>query len=145
MLFEISYVTANIADAQEGTGPGGQMGVNLSASGNGLDNRLYAQEDWKTSISNQYATGYLGGRPPFKADKTQFRLETGRHAQGSCFLLADGHVKWLRGNTVSSGLNANSEMCSQDNQSGAAGCDGEFHAAGTGSYYGDVRATFSTN
>ena len=39
-----------------------------SASANGLDNRLYAQEKWYTSIDNKYATGYLGGRLPPDVD-----------------------------------------------------------------------------
>jgi len=46
------------------------------------------------------ATGYMGGNtgtnPPFDQ-------AAGRHTDGSNFLAADGHVKWLKGAQVSSG------------------------------------------
>ncbi|HZT43436.1 MAG TPA: DUF1559 domain-containing protein [Chthonomonadaceae bacterium] len=148
LLFEVSNVSANVADDREGAdSQGWQLGRNFSAAGNGLDNRLYAQVTFFTSIENQYATGYLGGRKPFDPSATQFADPQGRHADGSNFLLGDGHAQWLRGAAVSSGLNAVNEFCSQDNQPAVSGCTGDawtFYAAGTGSSAGGFRATFST-
>ena len=55
-------------------------------------------------------TGYMGRR---LNNTVNFRAPTGRHSDGSSFLLSDGHVKWLRGNQVSTGI---------DTPSGPAGC-----------------------
>lgn len=130
MLFEVTGVLANVADAREGAGPGGAPGRNFSASANGLDHRLYAQRDWRTRIQNQYATGYLGGRVPPDPASTQYEAPEGRHSAGSSFVLCDGHAHWFRGAAVSSGLNALAPTCLQDNRGGAAGCGGPFRAAG---------------
>lgn len=144
LLFEVGGVTANLFLPREGA-DNGLSGVNFSAAGNGLDNRLYAQKDWTTSIANQYATGYLGGRPPFDPTATQFTDPVGRHNEGSNFLLGDGHAKWMRGAAVSSGLNALLETCTQDNAAGAPNCGSKFYAAGTASPTDPFQATFSTN
>jgi prepilin-type processing-associated H-X9-DG protein len=131
MLFEVSGVTANVTDTREGAGSKETLGTDFSAAGNGLDNRLYAQEDWSTSIENQYATGYLGGRPPFDPSATQFASPRARHGSGSNFLLADGHVRFLDGRRVSSGRTATGDNCGQDNTPPSPGCDAMFRAAGT--------------
>ena len=143
MLFEVSNVLANIADDFEGAAPGGTTGINFSAASNGLDNRLYARKDWTTGIENKYATGYLGGRLPFNPQSTQFPSPEGRHAGGSNFLMGDGHTHWLRGASVSSGLNALSANCNQDNTSAQIGCGGAFRAAGTASAANGISVTFS--
>ena len=55
------------------------------------------------------ATGYLGQSGPRTANfpttsaSNDFLTPTGRHSDGSNFLLCDGHVKWLRGAQVSTG------------------------------------------
>jgi prepilin-type N-terminal cleavage/methylation domain-containing protein/prepilin-type processing-associated H-X9-DG protein len=141
LLFEVSNVWANVREPREGANIPADQGKHFSSSANGLDNRLYAQKDWSTSHENQYATGYLGGRLPPDPQKTQFRSREGRHNGGSNFLLADGHVKWLRGARVSSGRNASAVWCGQDGRPAPSGCDGQFRAAGTGS--SDFSATFS--
>lgn len=135
VLFEVSGVTANVTDPSEGTAPGGRPGRYFSASGNGLDNRLYAHLDESTGTDNHYATGYLGGRPT--SPSGQFQPALGRHSGGSSYLLADGHAKWMRGDTVSSGLVAASSTDIQGaTQNG-------FSAAGTGSASPGILATFS--
>ncbi len=140
-LFAVSGVQANVSDPREGSETGGVPGRNYSASGNGLDNRLYAQRDWSTRTENQYATGYLGSRIPPDVTKTQFVNSSGRHTNGSNFLLCDGHARWLSGSNVSSGVNASLPNCFQDNQPALAGCDGSFHASGTESAFPAI--TFS--
>ncbi len=56
------------------------------------------------------ATGYMGQggaarTPTFAATPpgSYYLASTGRHSDGSNFLLCDGHVKWLRGSQVSTG------------------------------------------
>ncbi len=149
LFFEVSGVTANAAAEREGAEPAGIEGSNFSASGNGLDHRLYAQ-DIQTSEQNQYATGLLGGRPPNRSDPaaswTQFAQTVGRHSDGSSFLMADGHAAWLRGGAVSSGVNAMREDCHQDNSPALLGCGlptGTLSASGTGSGVAGNLATFS--
>jgi prepilin-type processing-associated H-X9-DG protein/prepilin-type N-terminal cleavage/methylation domain-containing protein len=149
MLFEVANIFVKILSPWEGADIGGSTGndggyepyqapaidgsvVHFSASGNGLDNRLYAQPDWSTSPENQYATGYLGGRTPFDPKVTQFPTPEGRHQGGSNFLFCDGHVVWLRGSRVSSGLSSPAEHCNQDNEPPLPGCNSVFRAAGTG-------------
>ena len=134
LLFEVSGVTANAADPAEGAELGGQPGRYFSASGNGLDNRLYAHRDESTGTDNRYSTGVLGGR---SAGPTgQFQPAQGRHSGGASYLLADGHAKWLRGTEVSSGLAAAFPADPQ----GAS--QGGFSAAGTETA-DPVAATFS--
>ena len=154
-LFEVSGITANVTDPREGAGdpadatwmgtttypgegaePGEMMGQYFSASSNGLDNRLYANnKDTTTLIANVYATGYLGNRTPPDPAKTQFQPQFGRHSSGSNFLLADGHTRWLHGTHVSAGLNADTVDAPQGMT------DASFSAAGTGSPH--FAATFS--
>lgn len=144
VLFEVSGVTANVMEPVEGATPGGWEGYYFSASGNGLDNRLYAYKTATTGPDNQYATGLLGGRPP--QPPSQFHNKLGRHSGGSNFLLADGHVHWLLGSNVSSGLNAPAPDCNQDDIPPVAGCAipaGELHAAGSLSTQAPFEATFS--
>jgi prepilin-type N-terminal cleavage/methylation domain-containing protein/prepilin-type processing-associated H-X9-DG protein len=141
LLFEISGTSANVRDPREGMGAVGDPGTDLSPSGNGLDNRLYGRQDFSTGIEHQYATGLLGGRPPYDPAATQFMRRTGRHFDGSNFLFADGHVLWLSGSRVSSGRNALAPDCHQDDDPPIPGCADIFRAAGTA----DTRfpATFS--
>jgi prepilin-type N-terminal cleavage/methylation domain-containing protein/prepilin-type processing-associated H-X9-DG protein len=57
----------------------------------------------------KYATGYMGNRGDFEdtnngqAATGYFLSPNGIHTGGSNFCLADGHVKWMQGNKVSSG------------------------------------------
>ena len=52
-----------------------------------------------------YSTGYFGGITPATPNDFDNKT-TGRHTDGSNFLFADGHVKWLRGSQVSPGPSA---------------------------------------
>lgn len=73
----------------------GGAGTGYSESGNGN----YITGDGSASKA-LIDTGYLGGRT---SNAAAFKNAQGRHTDGSNFLLADGHVKWLRGSQVSSG------------------------------------------
>jgi prepilin-type N-terminal cleavage/methylation domain-containing protein/prepilin-type processing-associated H-X9-DG protein len=75
-----------------------------------------------------YATGFLGGRSGMTAlsnplasqstvaglGLTCFQYATGRHFDAANFLMADGHVKWLKGEQVSGGIAASSSAAPQD-------------------------------
>jgi prepilin-type N-terminal cleavage/methylation domain-containing protein/prepilin-type processing-associated H-X9-DG protein len=135
LLFEVSGVTTNVTDPAEGWDGGGDNGEYLSASGNGLDHRLYAHWDSTTGNDNLYATGILGGRPT--VPNGQFQPAFGRHSQGSNYLLTDGHARWLAGSDVSSGLNA----ATPDDPQGASWSG--YAAAGTGADSPPFSATFS--
>ncbi len=67
---------------------------------------LYNPQD-QGGKGGDFATGYLGRRGVGGfyggTDAVYTKTSpTGRHSDGSNFLLADGHVKWLRGDAVSS-------------------------------------------
>ena len=84
-----------------------------------------------------FATGYLGSRGQFSGEYT---TPTGRHSDGANYLLADGHVKWLRGSQISSGYTALNETDPQ----GPPGSSGGYpKAAGTGDSTGGFAATMS--
>ena len=84
--------------------------------------------------SGQWDTGYLLGTQA-KPWNNHIKSTTGRHTDGSNFLLADGHVKWLRTSAVSTGYNAQAADCntrsSSSTPSGDAACSQNWHAAGT--------------
>ncbi len=80
-------------------------------------------------------TGYMG--IPAVTGAAASNHATGRHTDGSNFLLADGHVKWLKGPAVSPGKNAATASDAQNNTNGTA--------AGTGASNPSFSATFSIN
>ncbi len=121
-----------------------------SAEGNGVDRWPFANKNYGGEVSPRgYATGLMGSRPAggnaFNGDFNGFNgtgfstpaPTTGRHSDGSNFLLADGHVKWLRGTSVSSGYDAANATDPQ----GASGKGSAAPAAGTGA--SGVTVTFS--
>jgi prepilin-type N-terminal cleavage/methylation domain-containing protein/prepilin-type processing-associated H-X9-DG protein len=78
-----------------------------------------------------FATGYMGqraggiGGATMGASAANFPSAVGRHLDGSNFLFADGHVKWLLGSSVSTGGTYSlSATCPQhnDGDSNADGC-----------------------
>ncbi len=88
----------------------------------------------------KYATGPMGGTTPVNLTQN-FTGQTGRHTDGSNFLAADGHVKWLRGAAVSPGHTALNTTDGQISGPGGTGNNG-FIAAGT-SNLGNFTLTFS--
>jgi prepilin-type processing-associated H-X9-DG protein len=88
-----------------------------SPAGNGVSGFLFAGS---STIGGLYATGQMGNRIggvvtpaqinagcgtacPADAGRFASRVINGRHLEGSNFLFVDGHAKWLKGNTVSTG------------------------------------------
>jgi len=86
LLDEIAYCGANVTLPTS-------MGQDWTESTDGNDTK----DDFLNWALQ--TTGPLGGLPYNSAITTQ----TGRHTDGSNFLMADGHAKWLRGSAVSPG------------------------------------------
>ncbi len=108
MLFECAATTGNLDDIYAQSGYG-------SAASYGLPGTFR----WQVGGGGGwYATGFMGGRsgnvapdPNAKlslafGEPAYFQYPTGRHLEGSNFLMADGHVKWLKGDAVSTGISA---------------------------------------
>jgi prepilin-type N-terminal cleavage/methylation domain-containing protein/prepilin-type processing-associated H-X9-DG protein len=89
----------------------------------------------------KYDTGYFNGET---ADLGSFYKPYGRHNQGSNFVMADGHAKWMRPTNVSPGTNAVSETGLQQDHTAT---NVSTQAAGTSGYFSDGKtspsATFS--
>ena len=99
--------------------------------------------------SMRYATGILRSDPASavvvgKSYGNATAL-TGRHNDGSNFVLADGHAKWLKPSSVSAGLtnNISSKDCTAGQGLLPAGKAGPGYAAGTGCSDTAIAATFS--
>lgn len=72
-------------------------------------------------------TGYMGNRGATFGGVAEWPSPLGVHTEASNFLFCDGHVKWLRGENVSSGDPALNSTDPQDDATGA----GTYHAEGT--------------
>ena len=120
-LFEVAATGSNIDDSLTNPSYGSTASSGLPSDiAGGL--KGYLEMDFKINGSGQgglYATGFMGGRGgsvsanPSEAaalvgnsESAFFQYPTGRHLDGSNFLCADGHVKWLKGDAVSNGITA---------------------------------------
>jgi prepilin-type N-terminal cleavage/methylation domain-containing protein/prepilin-type processing-associated H-X9-DG protein len=124
LLCEIQGDVAPITDANEANGPllGGSGNPNAKSS---VVNGNYGVYDY-----GSYVTGPIGDQPSWTTASAYAIAPV--HTQGSNYLLADGHVKWLRSTVVSGGNNASSSTGVQDagqnengNMSWAAGTQGD--------------------
>ena len=145
LLLEVQNVSTNVQDVDEV----------YSATANG------AVFEVRDLYQGQYATGVFLGRAAKMLVGTNWgnaAAVTGRHTDGSNYLLADGHVKWLRPSAVSGGNNACQTTDPQDAGTTCYPYDGEYNnptpqtAAGTASMDFGVNApgskaavTFSFN
>jgi prepilin-type N-terminal cleavage/methylation domain-containing protein/prepilin-type processing-associated H-X9-DG protein len=115
MLFECAATSGVLDNVDAATGY-------ASAASWGLPNDF----TWQVGHGGGwYATGFLGGRSGSVAPDPNaslsvafpktgwFQYQTGRHLEGSNFLMADGHVKWLKGDAVSGGKAASSSTLAQ--------------------------------
>ncbi len=121
VLYETTGVAAAITDSAE-TLPAPYNAnpnkIQMSATGDGYENYDAYNR------TNQYVTGFIS--PSFATTKP------GLHTDGANYLLADGHVKWLRPSAVSYGATAKNSTDAQNppGQSQAAeGTGGSVYAA----------------
>jgi prepilin-type N-terminal cleavage/methylation domain-containing protein/prepilin-type processing-associated H-X9-DG protein len=73
----------------------------------------------------RYDTGYLGKMAvtTLNFDITKFRSPDGRHLAGANYAFADGHVKWLKGSSVSPGYAPKTTTAAQVGGQLAAGTE----------------------
>ena len=148
MLYEVQGVDAAINLVDEGEAAENKHYANpstsvpslpLSPAGNawdvaGDDKGLLGIGTQPAANIPKFATGSLSNQTSVPAQKSVNIAEGGVHADGANYLLADGHVKFLRPSTVSNGENAAS---STDH----AQLSNNAEAAGTGSMY-NIDGTF---
>jgi prepilin-type N-terminal cleavage/methylation domain-containing protein/prepilin-type processing-associated H-X9-DG protein len=103
LLCEVTGEISNVKNPLEGTGT---PQTDYAATGDGLPDL------WSFGTSNtkgQYVTGYMGGAAAMNLpdyQKVEYKSANGLHTEGSTYLMADGHVKWLRADDVCPGTNA---------------------------------------
>lgn len=148
MLCEDKNQTADVTNPLE----------NDSLAANGtwhLDYNNVTDGTGNPNRTGYFVTGDLGNRPTggFNGgNQTDYYTGTGsrstpavpgRHTDGSNFLMCDGHVKWLRPGSVSSGFGWN-DMNSQDDQQDGDASDFPRSAGTSGKIDGvPIGATFS--
>jgi len=141
LLVEVANCPARLTDpASAASGSGAEGDGSQSAGMTGRYSPITEGYAIVTSPSDgfayhgDFATGYLGNRGAggFPNNGT-VPAGTGRHSDGSDFLFADGHVKWLRGSQVSSYSGAVNPNDPQNN----------LDAAATGDTTGGYVGTFS--
>ncbi len=132
LLFEVSGAQSDVTKEGNYGGSADTTVDNESPAGNG--------DGVTKGGTDTYQTGPLGS--PAKTPTNT--STTGRHTDGSDFLMSDGHVKWLRGSAVSAGGNNPSSGCAQDTSGSPCAADATLPAASTD--YGGTpsfAATFS--
>jgi len=135
LLSEVQGAQADVTSAVND--PGGGYGSHSSPAANGGDGGGAGYIDW--SAGTKYASGIsttVGlGNPP--CNNYPSSLLNPVHSGGSNFMMADTHVKYLRGNQVSPGSTNSDPNGDQSNGCGTA--------AGTGFSGKGFAATFSAN
>jgi prepilin-type N-terminal cleavage/methylation domain-containing protein/prepilin-type processing-associated H-X9-DG protein len=137
LLCEVQTAVAPITDPTESNGyevpsTGGLLSASPVTFGYGWAGQQYAvymSRNTDNSDPNMLATGVPGDRPA-----SNYWGIAPPHTQGSNYLLADGHVKWLRSGVVSAGCNATAST-NPENSGIEGGAD---PAAGT---QGDIGST----
>ncbi len=123
MLCEVTAAAFNPADGDaqavadlstpDETGDQGSPAAPGCLNGSPATFGVFAAVSTATPNSNctlPLATGFMGQYGPRTADfqtadpNNNYTAPTGRHTDGSSFLFCDGHVKWLRGSQVSTGV-----------------------------------------
>jgi len=139
MLYEAVGNQSNVSNAAGTTGgldTDSQAGTGGDGGGRG----------WNDG-GGQYDIGYVGN-PPRTNNGSQ--NPTGRHTDSANYLMADGHVKWLRAIAVSPGLGAMTPTSPQGSDSGYYYYTGDgggfgYGAGAAGTAVSSFSATFSAN
>ncbi len=138
--------SGNADDAYGGASPSGYgVGVDYDPNGNG-NGTIAATDGGGAGIPKMvYATGWMRNSIPTAnaALGGNFLATTGRHTDGSNFLMADNHAKWFRAQAVSAGLNDTSAGYCGGVYNPAA--NGGATAAATDCNDSTIAATFSVN
>lgn len=145
-VFDVSPATDGLPDQSNSAGTGGVLCDSIACGhgyGGGYDVELATGVMAAGQAGTLDPMYYASLNPPAYTNGA-----VGIHTNGSDFLFADGHVKWLMPLQVSSGHNGKS---GQDQESGSAAGFSGFNAAATDTMYLDpghtagVTGTFSVN
>jgi len=127
---------AYIGNGSNGYSPAG-YGVNLW--GSTVDN-LNGAGTWTSPRNLFFATGWM--RNSEVPDQADYAAQYGRHTEGSNFLMADTHAKWLPGSAVSAGITNTSQTDCNTALLDSPNIGGTM-AAGTECSDSTIAATFS--
>ncbi len=131
LLFEVIRGQADITSpSSDQTSPGGNGGDCCAG---------WIDIAGDTAAPN-YDTGVMGNPPRLNIINWYQGKRVGRHSDGACFAMADGHVKWFHPNQVSPGNSNTNPACPQDQKGNPCSGSGGT-AAGTGN--STFAATFS--
>ena len=131
LLCEAVNNFGDIVDLDEGIGKGNTI---FSGAATGLG-PLNNTTNNAAIVNAKYATGYMNGIV-LPIDQGYYgNVPLGRHTDNGNYLMADGHVKWLRSQSVSPG---NTPLTSTANQTVG---NGGANAAGTAGYFADGKTT----
>jgi prepilin-type N-terminal cleavage/methylation domain-containing protein/prepilin-type processing-associated H-X9-DG protein len=142
-LFEIQGCPVNITSAQNG---GGRETQSIGALG--PDPLAGYLDNGPNGNTQYYVTGQLAeGGKLVPVPGARLKSLTGVHTDGSNWLMADGHVKWLRGTAVSGGGASNNDPNCDTRviDAGGIACSQTGSYACAGTYVSKYAATFSTN
>ena len=96
LLFEVAGSAVDMTRLGAAGSPAGDTGSPIADGNTG---------GWGSG-AGQFATGVMSGSAPTVGTANgNYTSSEGRHTGGANFLLVDGHAKWLRGSTVSTGAN----------------------------------------
>ena len=107
LLFETANVAyVDLSDTNQASFRSDLNGNSPAGNGSGASNDLQGKNAGSPNPPVQYATGWLTNSIPSLTGtdtNTAFTAKTGRHSDGSNFLMADNHAKFLRPSAVSAG------------------------------------------
>ncbi len=136
----------NADNGYNGSSPGGLgFGNDNDPSGAGGGTQASTNGGAAGVAKMVYATGWLRNSLPTAdaSKKGEFLATTGRHTDGSNFLMADNHAKWFRGSAVAAG---GSYVTNSTDCGGVYDSTGRYNgstAAGTECGDNTIAATFS--
>ena len=107
LLFETANVAyVDLSDTNQASFRSDLNGNSPAGNGSGASNDLQGKNAGSPNPPVQYATGWLTNSIPSLTGtdtNTAFTAKIGRHSDGSNFLMADNHAKFLRPSAVSAG------------------------------------------
>jgi prepilin-type processing-associated H-X9-DG protein len=119
-------------------------GIYSSASTNGYGQGYWMHPNPGGNTLPVNDTGDLGGIATQNSGYNNSNTPTGRHTNGSNFLLCDGHVKWILPGNVSPGMPAANNIATAAEVTNGSSCGGwGCTAAGTQASNPSYAATFS--
>ncbi len=139
MLAEVTACATKVTQNPENAAPGSNMFSVASNGGWFSNDNSGGGGPWDIANTGaKFATGWMGRSATasryygFQSSTGAFLgTQLGRHSDGANYACMDGHVKWLKGNQVSSGDSATSSTNAQGNPGAGGAGNWPGSAAGT--------------